>query len=115
MHGRGHFSSGRRRVSMFSALGSFEQRRGLGEKTSSFHLCVCTDLRGFGARADENSAGAEMEAAIGRWRLTGSNVNIRRCLEDVTCTGDWEQIRGGTDGNEAEEGSSSRERRERTG
>lgn len=99
-------SSERSQVSIFFfAIGSFEQRRHMYEKTNSFHLCLCKDLRGFGARTHKTTAEAEMETAIGECQLAslkGSNANIRRCLECVTWRGDWEQIRNETDGNEAE-------------
>lgn len=75
------------------------------DKTNSFHLCLCKDLRGFGARTHKTTAEAEMETAIGECQLAslkGSNANICRCLECVTWRGDWQQIRNETDGNEAE-------------
>lgn len=41
--------------------------------------------------------------------LNGSSLNIRRCLEQVTWRGDWNQIRRGTHGNETEMGSNRKE------
>lgn len=97
--------------------GFFELQRHMYEKTNSFYLCLCKDLRGFGARTHKNTAEGETETAIGGCQLAslkGSHVNIRRCLKHVTWRGDWEQIRRGTDGNEAEVGSQNREKKERT-
>lgn len=59
---------------MFCAVGSFEQRRHMYEKTNTFHLCLCKDLRGFGAKTHENTAEAEMETAIGGYHWLHSKV-----------------------------------------
>lgn len=76
---------------------------------------LCKNVSLFGARTRKNTAEVESETITsGRplASLKGSNLNIRRCLGHVTWRGDWDQIRRGVDGNEAQMGSQNKQRKD---